>query len=129
MFFWLLRQCSGCWSSEDIRASIRSRSRKIGCCNDRIALTFDGYLGSAAIEVQISERLESLNGFETLRYPLWYGAISSHVIDVVHLEYAYLSTASITYFIAFCILYFQHIEAETRWLPFRRRYFQVHFLE
>ena len=56
MFFWLLRQCNGCWSSEDIRASSRSRSREIGCCNDRIALTFDGHLGSAAIEVPVKYR-------------------------------------------------------------------------
>ena len=53
MFFWFLRQCNGWWSSEDIRASIRSRSREIECCNDRIALPFDGHLGGAVIEVPV----------------------------------------------------------------------------
>ena len=48
----------------------KSRSREIGCYNDRIVLTFDSYLGSAC---QILERLEKFKpksrGLETSRDP------------------------------------------------------------
>ena len=32
---------------------VKSRSRKIGCCNNRIALEFEEHLGGAAAEVPI----------------------------------------------------------------------------
>ena len=32
---------------------VKSRSREIGCCNDRITLNFDRHLGSAAAEVPV----------------------------------------------------------------------------
>ena len=35
---------------------VKSRSREIGCYNDRIALKFDRHLGSAAVEVPFKFR-------------------------------------------------------------------------
>ena len=32
---------------------VKSRSREIGCCNGRIALKFDKYLGSVAADVPV----------------------------------------------------------------------------
>ena len=55
---------------------VKSRSREIECCNDRIALKFERHLGSAAAEVPIkfqSDRkclkpnLVALRLYETLR--------------------------------------------------------------
>ena len=32
---------------------VKSRSREIGCYNDRIAVKFDSHLGSAAVEIPV----------------------------------------------------------------------------
>ena len=40
---------------------VKSRSREIGCFNDRSALKFDKYLGSAAADVKFQNDFHSLN--------------------------------------------------------------------
>ena len=48
-----LYSLSGKTSYRKIQNLVKSRSREIGCYNDRIALKFDRHLGSAAAEVPV----------------------------------------------------------------------------
>ena len=116
----------------------KSRSHEFGYYNDRIVLKFDRHLGCGAAEVPVNFQSgwKSLNptlAASKLRETLWwdvrprvsflsvaeFGPSQCHSGD---------ATCVMSSIIGWDLVQVYHIEAGTKWPPFRRRKMRMHFL-